>query len=175
MREDSLDHVVPGNLDIDKVLQLPPEGCTQILERFKGLRDRHVSIPICLPGLRIHPIMQGKLQHLHQVEIAGQNIGFCPEGPALHAAGGSAVAGILQAFPLPDQLLDNGIGVEDGGLTKAGFDNLYGPVHKTIGILLADLHHGGGLQKAHLLDHIQQDISSVRSPHSTRRASVPRY
>ncbi len=80
--------------------------------------------------------MKGNLQHLHQVKITGQNIGLCPEGAALHTSRGPAVAGILQALPLPYQLLNNGIGIEDGGLTKAGLNNFYSPFHKSIGILL---------------------------------------
>ena len=66
--KDPLNDVVPGNFDIDKVLQLLPESNTQL---FHGLEPRRITALYTdlFPSLRIHSIVKGNLQHFHQVKI----------------------------------------------------------------------------------------------------------
>ena len=106
-------------------------------------------------------MLQRDLQHLGHIEIAGQVVVLLAKCTRLHTAAGAAIAGILQRLALPDHLLHDDIGVEDRGLTKAGADDLGRPLDETIRILLAQLHRRTGLQQAHLLDHVQEQIGDL--------------
>ncbi len=86
--------------------------------------------------------MQGDFQHLHQVKIAGKDIGLCAKGPALHTTRCTAITGIFNLLSLADQFLDNGICIENGRLAETGFHDLHGPVYKASGFFTAHLHHG---------------------------------
>ena len=110
-----------------------------------------------LAAERVAAVVQGDLQHLDQVEIAGQDVAFAAEGPGLHAARGAAAAGVGQRLALAQHLGHQRLGIEQRRLAEAGAHDLQRPVQEGVGVLAADLHHGAGLQQAHLLDHLEDE------------------
>jgi len=145
----ALDDLVAAHLDIQEVLHLAFKGGEQFVEGCKtgGFTCLRAQLP---PAARVTPVVQGQLEHLGQVEVAGQNVSFFAEGAHLHAARRAAAAGIADGFAHAHQLFYDQVRVEYGGLPEAGADDLGGAAHKAIGVLLADLHRGGGLEQAHL-------------------------
>ena len=123
--------------------------------RVAGLRAE------LLPGARVDAVVQGDLQHLGQVEVAGQVVVLLAERAHLHAAARAAAARVGHDLALPHQLLHDQVGVEDRGLAEAGADDLAGALDEAVGVLLADLDRGAGLQQAHLLDHVQQQVGDL--------------
>ena len=105
--------------------------------------------------------MQGDLQHLHGVEVTGEDVGLFTEGAHFHAAGGAALTGVFQRFALAHQFLDDGVGVEDGGEAHAFADDAAGLDDELVGVLGGDLNVGGRLEDAHILDDFQQQVGHV--------------
>jgi hypothetical protein len=62
---------------------------------------------------------------------------------------------------VPDEFLHDGVRVEDGRLAEAGADDLRRPPEEAIGVFLADLHAGAGLEQAHLLDDVEDEVGKV--------------
>ena len=160
------DDVVAQDLDIHEMADLLLECGEQLvvrleLGRIAGLQaDR-------LARARIDAVVEGDLEDLGHVEVPGQGVVLLAESPGLDAAAGPAVAGILGGLALPDELLDDGVGVEDRRLAEAGLDDPQGPPEEGIGPLGRNLDHGAGLQDAHLLDDLEEEegqrVDAVRA------------
>ncbi len=159
-RVQTLDDVVAAHLDVDQVVELPAVGLEKLLEAAEllGVARRETDL---LARPRVHAVVQGQFQHLGQTEVAGQDVGFLAEGPDLDAAAGAAVAGIGDGFAHADQLLDDQVRVEDRGLAEAGADDLGRPLDEPVRVLLADLDRRAGLHEAHLLDHVENEVSHL--------------
>jgi len=142
--EDGFDDVASVYLNADKMLHLFTEGFQKpaIIFKISGIAgaDSHFSA-----RAGIDTIVQGDLQNLGQVEISCQDVTLGAESPAFHTSAGTAIAGVVNIFPLPRQLLDDGVGIEDGRLSESGFGDLNGSVNEPVRIFLAHLHHGTGL------------------------------
>ena len=156
---DLLDEVVAANFDAQKMAKLDGPGLEKLLERSKPARIAGGK-PELLAAPGIQAVVQGDFEHLGQIEITGEEIGLAAESPGfLHATAASPLAGIFHRLSLTHQFLNNGIGVENRGLAEPGTHDFKGPADKAVGILLAELHHGGGLQETHLLDHIKDQVA----------------
>ena len=112
-------------------------------------------------GARVAAVVECQFEQLGQVEIAGQNVGFLAEGAHLHAAARAAAACVAQRLALPDEFLDDQVAVENRGLAEAGADDAGGALDEFIGAVRADLDGRAGLQQAHILDHVQQQIGHL--------------
>ncbi len=79
-----LDHIVPPDLDIDEVAKLRFISGEQLVEGSElpwiagGRADP-------LPGARVDPVVQGDLEDLGHVEVAGEDVGLLPVGAGLDA------------------------------------------------------------------------------------------
>ena len=114
--------------------------------------------PEPLAGAGVDAVVQGQLQHLQQVEVAGEDVGLLAEGAHLHAAGAAALAGVLQGLALAQLLLHHRVGVEQRGEAVAVADDLQGVLEHGVGGLAGDLQVAAGLQQVHLLDDLQQQV-----------------
>ena len=151
-----LDDVAAPDLDVDEVADLLPEGLEELVEGPERRRVPGLE-PDPLPGPRVDAVVHGDLEDLGQVEVARQDVGFFPEGPGLDAAAGPAVAGVDHALALADELLDDGVGVEDRGLAETGLDDLERAQEERVRPLGADLDHRARLEDAHLLDDVEDE------------------
>ena len=146
--------------------ELLPKGVEKLVEGLEGRRIAGLEAD-GLPGARVDPVVERDLEDLGQVEVAGQDVGFLAERAGLDAAAGAAVAGVDDRLALPDELLDDRVGVEDRGLAEAGLDDLAGPGAGRRRALLADLDHGARLEQAHLLDDVEEEegqrVDAVRA------------
>ena len=139
------DDVVAPDLDVCKMEQLGFVGLEKIVKGFKGFRLScfRTQLSAC-PG--IFAVVQGELQDFRQVEVSREKIGLLAEHPGLNTAAGTSLPRVPGAFALGCELLDDGVGVEDGGLTKTCGRDLQGPPDETVGIFPAHLDHGAGLE-----------------------------
>ena len=69
---------------------------------------------------------------------AGRPVVLFPEGTDFHTAAGAAASGVLDRFPLPEHFLDDGIGVEHGGLSVACFYDFKCSFKKAVRCFLTD-------------------------------------
>jgi hypothetical protein len=105
--------------------------------------------------------VQGKLQDFRHVKVARQVIVLLAESAHFDAAAGTAVAGIDHRLAHAHQLLDDEVAVKDRRLAETGPNDAPCPLDKGVGVLLADLDRGAGLEEAHLLDDVQEQVSQL--------------
>ncbi len=121
-RVQTLDDIVAPHLHVDQVVELPAEGLEELLECAELRRVARFQADL-LARPRVDAVVERQLQHLGQVEVAGQDVGFFAERADLDAAAGAAVAGVGDGLAHADQLLHDQVAVEDGGLAEAGADD----------------------------------------------------
>ena len=97
-----------------------------------------------------------------KVGITLQDVCLISERPSLHAAGASALPGVLQALAGVHQFLDNRLRVVEGGLSPAFPGNLAGPLQEFPGIFPADLHIGVGLDQLEVIHAVQDDVRHLK-------------
>ena len=151
-----LDDAVAPDLDINKVVDLFPEGREEL---FVGREARRVSGGRAdhLPRPRVEAAVKRDLQNLGQVEVAREVVVFLAEDPGLDAAAGAAAPGVLEAFSLAHHFLDDGVRVEERRLAEPRFDDPQGAVEEPVGGFLADLDHRARLEQPHLLDDVEDE------------------
>ncbi len=108
--------------------------------------------------------MQGQLQHLHEVEVAGQDIGFLAERSDLDTAAAPAGPRVLDGLPLA-QLLGHGrVRVEQGRKTVALPDDAQRVLEHFVGGLDRHLYVGARLQEVHLVHDVEKDVRHLVRP-----------
>ena len=108
-----LDDLVAAHLDFHEMVQLPAKGGEQIVEAPEAGRRCRSRRPELLSGPRVHAIVQRQFQHLHQIEVAGEDVGLLAERARFDATAATAGSGVLQRLALAHLLLDHCIGIED--------------------------------------------------------------
>ena len=159
-RVQPLDDAVAAHLDLDEVPHLRQERREEVVERGEARRIAGVRAELAA-GPRVDAVVQRQLQHLRDVEVAGQDERLLAERAHLDAAGRAAVPRILHALAHPHQLLDDQVGVEDGRLAEPGADDLSHALDEAVGVLAAHLDRAAGLKQPHLLDHVQHQVGDV--------------
>ncbi len=160
---EAFDDVRAADLDVDEVADLPAESLEELVERFECRRVAGLEADP-FPRPRVDAVPHGDLEDLGQVEVSGQDVGLLAESPRFDAAAGPAVAGVGDRLALADELLDDGVGVEDRGLAEAGLDDLEGPEEERVRPLGADLDHRARLEDAHLLDDVEDEERQLVDP-----------
>ena len=158
-----LDEVVAPHLDVDQVGELGAVGGQQLVKGRKRARIARFQ-PDPLPGARIDAVVQGQLEHLGHVQVAGQVVIFLAKGADLDAAAGAAGPRVGHRLALAHQLLHRGVGVEHRGLAEPGADDARRALDKRVGALFTDLDRGAWLQEAHLFDHVQDQVGHLVDP-----------
>ena len=132
-RVEPLDDPVAADLDVEEMPELALERVQQLVERRER---RRVAGPRAdaQAGRRIDAVVQRDLEHLRQVEVAGQDVGFLAERAGLDAAARAARARVLDALALAQQLLDDHVGVEDRRLAPALADDRRRRASGTVGL-----------------------------------------
>ncbi len=105
--------------------------------------------------------MQGKLQHLHEVEVAGEDVGLLAEGAHLDAAAAAAGARIDEGLALAQLFLDHRVRVEDGGEAVAVTHHLQGVLQEDVRGFARELDVTRGLQEVHLVDHVEDEVGDL--------------
>ena len=100
--------------------------------------------------------MQRHLQHLDQIEVAGENVSLFAKRTHLHTAAASARARIGKALPLTKLLLDHGVGVEYGRKSIALAHDPQCMVEKDIGAPVGELDVRAGLKEMHLIHDVEE-------------------
>ena len=136
---ETLDHIIAPDLDIDKIFHLPDKSAKEVIEFGELLGVAGFNSDF-FTGPGVFPIMQGDLKYFWQIEVSGKDIAFLSESPDLNTSAGPAPAGVIQGFPLADQLLNNQIRIKYRRLTKAGSDDSGCPLDEPVRIFLADLN-----------------------------------
>ena len=111
-----------------------------------------------LAGAHVEAVVQREFQHLHQVEVAGEDVGFLAERAHLDAARAAALAGVLQRLALAELFFDHGVGVEERGEAVAVADDAQRVLQHRVGRLAGDLHVAARLQQVHLVDDVEQEV-----------------
>jgi hypothetical protein len=111
-----------------------------------------------LSGEGIDAIVEGEFEHLGQVEIAGEDVGFLAEGADLDAAAATAGAGVFEGLALSELFLNDGVGVEDGREPIAFADDAEGVFEEMIGAFAGELDVGAGLEEVHLVDDLEEQM-----------------
>jgi hypothetical protein len=57
-----------------------------------------------LARAHVEAVVEGEFQHLHEVEVAGEDVGLLAEGAHLDAARAAAFAGVLEGLALTELL-----------------------------------------------------------------------
>ena len=152
---------LPRDLDVDEVAQLRREGREDLVEATRSEPGAPVVRAQLLAGARIDAVVQRQLQHLHQVEVAGEDVGLLAEGPDLDAAAAPAGPGVFERLALAELLLDHGVGVEDRREAVALADDAQGVLQQGVGRLARELQVAAGLQQVHLVDDVQQQVRQL--------------
>ena len=87
-----------------------------------------------LTGARIHAIVEGELEHLREVEVAGEDERFLAEGARFDTTGGASLASVLHRLALAHQLLNYCVGVEDRRKAVSFANDLQRRLEKAIGV-----------------------------------------
>jgi len=95
---EALDRPVAGELHVHEVPHLPRPGGEQLVETDDAARVAGAGAEPPA-GARVHAVVQRQLQHLHQVEVAGQDVGLLAERARLHAAAGAASRASSRLLP----------------------------------------------------------------------------
>jgi len=82
---EALDDIVAGQLDFDEMGHLLPESGHEIVELAPFRRLTAVRSELAARA-GVETVVQGQLEDLGDVEIAGENIGLLAEGPGFDAA-----------------------------------------------------------------------------------------
>jgi hypothetical protein len=168
-RVEALDDVVAAHLHVHEVPHLPREGVAQVVEAREAPRVAGGE-PDLAPAARVQAVVERHLQHLGQVEVAGEVVVLLAEGADLDAAARPAAPRVRQRLPLPHQLLHDEIGIEDGGLPEPRPHDARRPVHEAVGVPLADQNRRARLQQPHLRHHVEeQECDVVHAVPSIRR------
>jgi len=159
-RPKPLDDGVSRDLDIHEIAELRLERGEEIVI---GLEFRRVAgfQADDLPRPRVPAVVEGDLQNFGHVEVAGQGVVFLAECARLDAAARSAVPRVLDGFSLPDEFLNDRVGVENRGLAEPGLDDAQGPPEKGIRSLARDLNHGARLKNPHLFDDVEEQVRKL--------------
>ena len=159
-RVEPLDDAVAAHFDLDEVPHLRQERREEVVECGEARRIAGARAELAA-GARVDAVVQRQLQHLRDVEVAGQDERLLAERTHLDAAGRAAVPRILHALAHPHQLLDDQVGVEDGRLAEPGADDFAGALDEAVGVLAAHLDRTARLEQAHLFDHVQHQVGDV--------------
>ena len=145
--------VVATDLDVQEVVQL---GVVGLKELCKVLEAGRISgfWPKLLSGTGVTAIVQSDFQYLGHVKVAGQIVVLFAKSTNLDTPAGAAVARIGNRLAHANQLLDDQVAVEYGGLAKAGADDACCPPDESIWVLFADLNRGAGLKQSHFLNDV---------------------
>ncbi len=163
-----LDDLLPRIFTSKKIAELLPERRQHLVERGEGARVARLDAD-APAGHRVDAVVQRDLEHLRQVEVAGQDVGFLAERPRLDAPAGAAGAGVLERLSLPHQLVDHEVGVEDRGLSPPLADDLAGALQESVGILLAQLDVRRRLEQPHLVDDVEHQVGDLVDAVARRR------
>jgi hypothetical protein len=129
----ALDVVVDADLQVHDPVELAGEGGVEVVESGEvfGLAGLRADL---LAGQLVAAVVQGQLQDLGHVQVAGQDVGLLAEGPGLDAAGAAALAGVLHGLADAHLLHDHGVGVEDGRVAVALADDLAAALRNRSGV-----------------------------------------
>ena len=122
---EALDDLVAPDLDVQEVADLGLEGREELVRGLEpgGVAGLRADL---LLGAGVEPVVQRQLQHLHQVEVAREDVGLLAEGAHLHAAGAAPFPRVLQRLALAELLLHHGVRIEERRETVAIADDLQG-------------------------------------------------
>ena len=137
--------------------QLGIEGSEERVEVVEvpgrsGLRSQLAT------GTRIPAVVQGQLEYLRQVEVAGENVGLLAERADFDTTAATAGAGIFERLALADLLGDHRVGIEDRRKSEALADDPQCVLEQSIGGLARQLDVRARLQQVHLVDDLQQEV-----------------
>src|ERR1035437_3570753 len=127
----TVNDIISLNLNINEVIDLLFESLEKLLIRGKTFYISSLRTKL-FAGKCIDTIVQCQFKHLWDVKIATQNIGFRSKSTRFNTSTATTITGIYHALALTHQLLNNGIGIKDRGLSKSGLYNTKGTMNKTI-------------------------------------------
>ena len=111
-----------------------------------------------LARAHVEAVVQREFQHLHQVEVAGEDVGFLAERAHFDAARAAALARVLERLALAELFFDDGVGVEERREAVAVADDAQRVLQHRVGRLAGDLHVAARLQQVHLVDDVEQQV-----------------
>ena len=109
-------------------------------------------------GPRIAPVVQRELQDLGQVEVAGEDVRLLAVGAGLHAAAGAALARVLDALALAQQLGHDAVRVEQRRVAVALAHHAAGLAQEVLRGDPRQLDVGAGLDQVQLVDDLEQQV-----------------
>ena len=136
-------------------------GCQAANRSSKVAKSRGSPVrgPSCRPVRGSRAVVQRELQDLGQVEVAGEDVRLLAEGAGLHAAAGPALARVLDALALAQQLRHDAVRVEQRREPVALADDpARSRAGSAPGVLPRDLHVGAGLDEVHLVDDLEEQV-----------------
>ena len=154
--------LLPRDLDVDEVAQLRLERAETA--RRTPAKPRRIAGAQADPlaRARIDAVVQRDLEHLGQVEVAGEDVGLLAERAHFHAAARAAQRAhpprTCPAAPVPATIRS---ALKIDGWPKPVRMISRGALDEAVGVLLADLDVETGLQQAHLFDHVEQQVGDL--------------
>ena len=110
---------------------------------------------------RVDPVVEGDLQQLGQVEVAGQDVGLLAEGTGLDATAGATLARVLDALAHARQLGHDRVGIEHRGVAVALADDPRRGLDEGVGGHARDLDVGAGLDEVELVDDLEEQVGHL--------------
>ena len=130
--------------------------------------------PELLSGARVHAIVQRQFQHLHQIEVASEDVGLLAESARFDATAAAAGPGVFQRLALANLFLHDRIGVEDRREAIAVANHPQRMLQHRVRRLARQLQVAAGLQQVHLVDDLQQQVGDlVRAVGAVRQQTRP--
>ena len=113
-----LNHIVASYLYVHDILQLLLEGIPELVVGLEipGIAQFQTDL---LSAVLVKAIEQRELEHLGNIQVSRQDVGFASPGTCLHAPRGAAPSGVLQLLAGIDKLHNLGLRVVEGGLSPA--------------------------------------------------------
>ena len=148
------------DLNILEVLNLLLVGVEELLEgleiaRVASLDTNHLA------RTGVNTVVKRNLENLRQVEVTGQRIGLIAPAAGLNTTRRTTMTGIGQALAGIELLVDDLLGVVEGGLAPTGTSDLASALQELARGLAADLHVGVGLDEHHFSHAVENDVGDV--------------
>ena len=159
-REHAFYVVVHTELQVDEVHHLAVPGVVEVVEGLEAARVAGLNAEL-LARRRVDAVVQGDFQNLRRVQITRQQIGFLAEGSHLDATRAAALACVLQGLTFAHQLLDVGVGIEDGGIAVALTDDADARQQELVGCVLGNVDAQSGLQLVQFLLNFENHVGQL--------------